>query len=181
MTHKIKIYKQMVKRGSGKYNADYGVNDMYNFYLSHTSNPVSSKVYHKVINEFNSGLSNLIIFAAYEFSFPGRLGHLRILKYKPNVKLKDDGNVDTRRLAINYKATNELWERNPSAKEEKRIVYHLNEATNGYSVRWFWDKATCNIQNHTAYKFVATRKNKRLLSSVFRDKKLNIDYLENGF
>ena len=178
--HKTKNYKLMVKkRGLGKMNAHYASDEIYDFYKEKTKRKkiVSKRKFTEILKEFNKELVKLLIFQAYDVTLPGHLGHMSILKYKPKISLNPDGTVNTNRLAVNQKATRELWERDKNAKANKKLVFHMNEHSDGYTYKWLWDTATCNVKNHSVYKFVPSRRNKRLLSSTVRNKLINVDYL----
>ena len=96
---------------------------------------------------------------AKEFKMPYRLGTLRIKKKKMNYSKKN-------KLKINWLETN----------KHKKVIYHLNDHTDGFNYRWFWSKINAVIKNKSVYSFQATRTNKRRLAGLLKNKK--VDYFE---
>lgn len=159
---------------------DYGIGDAYKFYKKkyNSEKTVSNSEFSIICKDFNKRISNLIIYENFSFLLPFRLGRIRIRKYKPKTYLQKDGTLDKTRLRPDWNATNRLWAQNPEAKKEKKLVYHLNEHTNGYQHRWFWEKLTSNVPNNSAYSFIPSRSNKRTLAKVLKNEELEIDYFE---
>jgi hypothetical protein len=56
------------------------------------------------------------------------------------------------------------------------LVYHLNDHTDNYYYRFYWDKSTCNVYNNTAYSFIPARPNKEKLAKILREG--GVDYFE---
>lgn len=159
---------------------DYGIRDAYKFYKKkHKSEDnVSSSEFSAFCKEFNNRISDLIIYENFSFLIPFRLGRIRIRKYKPKVHIKEDGSMDKSRLRPDWNATKKLWKNNEEAKKEKKLIYHLNDHTDGYQHRWFWEKLTSNVKNNSAYSFIPSRNNKRTLAKALKDEDLEIDYFE---
>lgn len=174
-----------MKRGKGKISSDVKRSDMYRAFKrqvrddgdSHVFN-LSSKEHSKVLNLFNKKVSSKILEDAFEFILPYRLGTLRIKKYKNKLKLDKDGQLMKHKLRPNWKATKELWEKNEDAKDIKKIVYHLNEHTNGYNYKWHFSNHRSNCPNKSSYSFIPTRENKRTLAKLLLDELRVIDFYE---
>jgi hypothetical protein len=163
-----------VKRGKGKIKVHYGRVDMYKHYIETTEKEpgktqVSYSDYCAVLNKFNKDISKAIMEDAYEYILPNRVGTIRIKKYKPKIQLDDEGKLITNNLAVDYKATNELWRNNEEAKENKKLVYHLNNHSDGYRYVWYYSTYRSNLPNKSLYRFVPTRTNKRELSKLIKD------------
>ena len=109
---------------------------------------------------------------------PYKIGRLRIRKYKPKIKINEDGTLDKSKLFVDYANTNKLWSTNKEAKKNKKLVFHLNDHSNGYQHRWFWEKRESNIPNHSAYCFLPSRLNKRTLAKALKDENTDIDFFE---
>ena len=77
--------------------------------------------------------------------------------------MKKDNKLDTSNLIPDWKATKLLWMENPMARENKKLIFHMNEHTEGYWFRFKWDKSIANFRNKIAYSFVPTRNNKKKL------------------
>lgn len=161
----------------GKHIIDHGLSDMYKYYKSHSKNPVDLKTYRKVVEEFNSGVASLILEKAFEFRMPFRLGYISIKKCKVRLILDPDGNLKKNYLKIDWNATKTLWKNNPKAKEQKKLVYHLNRHTDGYYFKWYWNKAATNVRNISVYKIIPTRKNSRAISKLLSTNE-ELDYYE---
>jgi hypothetical protein len=122
---------------------------------------VGYKKYREICEEFNKRIINKILLKATEFKMPYRLGTLRIKKKKMNYSEKQRN-----KLKINWKATN----------KNKKVIYHLNDHTNGFNYRWYWLKREAIIKNKSIYSFQATRTNKRRLAALLNNNE--VDYFE---
>lgn len=170
-------------RGKGKVEVHYGRKDMYNKYNKdvkeeHEMYNVSYSEYSKVLNKFNKAITDAIMKDAYEFILPKRIGTIRIKKYKPKLRIDEEGNLKTKYLPVNWKATNELWETNPKAKEEKKRVYFLNNHSDGYRYIWYYSTYRSALNNKSLYRFIPTRTNKRDLAKLIKDDNFKGDYYE---
>jgi hypothetical protein len=170
-----------MKRGKGKIKVHYGRADMYKHYIESTEKKpegiqVSYSDYCTVLNKFNKDISKAIMENAYEFILPSRVGIIRIKKYKPKIKVKDNGELITNNLAVDYKATNELWRNNPEAKKAGKKVFHLNNHSDGYRYIWYYSNYRNNLPNKSLYRFIPTRTNKRELSKLIKDDTFKGDY-----
>ena len=124
---------------------------------------VDYKTYRAICTDFNKSIVEDILMKAVEFKVPYRLGNIRIKKKKMNFK------PDNRKyLKLDWKRTNETGIR----------VYHLNDHTDGYNHRWYWEKSKAIIKNKKKYYFEATRSNKRRLASLLKDEYSGVDYFE---
>jgi len=166
-------------RGKNKIKADYKFVELYNFYKEvHGEKALSKEVVKKVYSKLFPEIVKLIVFDNLDFRMPARLGYIRVKKKLIEPKIDDQGNLDARRLSVDWKKTNKLWQKLYPEKsreelkqmKDKPLVRELNESTNGYRVTWYWDKTTCNIKNQNAYYINMTRDNDKILS---RGTKLN--------
>lgn len=119
---------------------------------------VSYSDYMKVLKAFNNKVKEEIIYNASEITLPCNLGRVRIKKFK--------NKMNPNKLSPNWRATLDLWERNPEAKEKKTLVYHLNEHRKGHAYRVFWDKKISKVRHHSYYTFKPVREFKRELAKV---------------
>lgn len=153
----------------------YGLKDIYAYYKKNSKNPVSSTLFREVWQDFANVITDDIV-NGRDFLMPFRIGVLGIRKHKIRVKLNPDGTIDKRYLRPDWKATNELWERDQEAKKNKQLVFHLNKHFGGFNCKWFWDKSTCMLINQSAYSLVMSRENKRKLAkAIFSGE---VDYYE---
>ena len=107
---------------------DYGIRDAFKFYKTKRNSEVNitASEFSSICKDFNKRVSNLIIYENFSFLLPFRMGRIRIRKYKPKTYIQEDGSLDKSRLRPDWKATKKLWEQNPKAKEDKKLVFHLN-------------------------------------------------------
>jgi hypothetical protein len=150
--------------------ADNTTKDCYSTYNNNVveAMQVPYSAYMEILKEFNSLLRSRIIYNSEDIKLPCNLGRLRVKKFKMKLhkmnKLKPD-----------WKATKELWARNPECKAKKQLVLHLNEHRSGYAYRVYWDKNISRVKNHRYYHFKPSRQFSRELSKVLKDRP-DIDY-----
>lgn len=142
-----------------------GLYDAYYMYKKEVGrNGISRQVYSDLCQEFNKRLSDKMVRESLEFRMPYRLGFLRVKAIKQQVIIKD-GKLDTTRMPIDWPACWEYWhEIYPGKSREeiksipnKKLIVHTNEHSDGYMMKWYWDRRQCNIKNYTAYKYSAVK------------------------
>jgi len=154
-----------------------GIKNIFRFYKENATKPVNFHTFKRVWERFIDQVIDDIILEGKDFLMPS-LGTLGIRKQKVIVKMTPDGDIDRRSLRPDWDATKKLWARDAIAKAAKQLVYHLNKHFNGYNCKWFWDKRTCAVPNHSAYSIIMSRANKRRLSSAIHDENIEVDYYE---
>lgn len=112
------------------------------------------------------------VFEGFEVTIPAKLGTLKIIGTKQEIKFDEDGNI--KGLSPNWRQTKELWEKNPEAKERKQIIFNTNEHSDGVRYKFLWSKRRVLITNKTIYSLRMTRDNKR---EVFRQVTQGKEYL----
>lgn len=149
----------VVKRGKGKIQSPLTLSDSHKYYLSEI--PESSKyyiewsLYKYIIAEFNKRMMDAIIKDGYFFKMPYRLGTIRIKKRKTNLNV----------LRPDFKVYHQTG--------GKVIASHLNDHTDGYYVRFYWNKIDgVIVKNKTLYSFIPTRANSRALSALLKNKEI---------
>jgi hypothetical protein len=144
------------------------------------------KQYVDICHLINIGLSDKIIKESFEFKMPFRLGSISIKKNKSVLHVKD-GKLEKNKLIIDWEKSWELWHNEYPGKERKEInaikdkivIYNMNDHTNGYIMRWKWDKSTCNIPNQTVYQFRPTKRNRLTLAAWIKSDEKENDYYLN--
>jgi hypothetical protein len=101
-----------------------------------------------------------------EIIIPERLGKLSIFGKKVKIRIEDG---EIKGLAPDWVKTKELWDSDPVAKQNKQLVYHFNEETNGIRYKFAWSKNRVLVSNKTLYNLKMTRSNKRGLSKLVRE------------
>jgi len=167
-----------MKKRPRKVKVDCGRVDMYKTYLKEhkEEDKINSSIYSKILNSFNKKISKKIMEESFEYIIPYRLGNLRIKKYKPSVKIDENGNLDYKGLSPNWKATKELWKKDKKAKKDKKIVFHTNDHSDGYNYKWHFSNYRSNCQNRSVYSFIPSRTNKRTLAELIKDEEFNGDF-----
>lgn len=135
----------------------YTGKDFYKSYIDYVGdNPlyqVEYRVFRDIINDYFKYLRDELIENGKEIKLPCRLGTLSIVKHKPK-------EYSGRSLRIDYAET----------KKVGKIVYHLNEITNGCKFRFYWNKHNMLVKNKIKYQLVMTRANKRRLAYILKNR-----------
>ena len=126
-------------------------------YSKEVKNPVEIDTFIPIANGYMDFLMKKVI-AGEEVTLPAKLGTLFIQGVKKKLTFNKDG---VPMLPPNWGETKKLWERSPDAKATKKIVYCLNEETNGVVYKLHWSKNRVPIENKLFYSFRLTRENKR--------------------
>lgn len=137
------------------------IRDSYKKYKDESNNPVEIETYVKVVNAFMKFLAKKLLETG-EIILPERLGRVFVRGRKSNFTV-EDGRI--KGLAPDWKKTKELWEKDKEASENKTLVYHFNEETDGIRYKFIWGKERVLVTNKTLYDLRMTRSNKRDLSS----------------
>lgn len=129
---------------------ELGIKDMYVYYKQHTPDPIPYKVFKLITEEYLDAILNLIIDEAYNFKIPNRLGYWRIQKLE----------TDLTRLSIDWPATKKVGVR----------VYHLNSHSDGFKIRFLWEKKRAVLKKHSKrpYSFRLCRERKRDLAKIMK-------------
>jgi hypothetical protein len=179
------------KRSAGKKKVDVGNKDLYEFYKSQLkpvesiaggetlgSYDIKAKLYGEVLRELNSRIFDLIILENFEFKLPYSLGKLSMVQKKVKIKLDENGELKTKNLAVNYKATNELWRNDEEARKNKTLIFHTNEHSDGNRMSYMWSKKGAKCQGLESYYFLACRTIKRKPSKFLSDPDLKLMFYE---
>jgi len=132
---------------------------IYEYYIKDVSETskynIDYKTFRTICEEFNKELSNQVLDGLF-LDMPYRLGTIRIKKRK----------VDLRNLKPDFGLFNK--------SEEQYKNKHLNEHSNNYYVRYYWNKRVATIiKNKAAYSFIPTRDNKRNLAKLIKENGIN--------
>lgn len=130
----------------------------YKQYKKECDNTVDIKTYIDISTRYIKFLVDKIE-EGYEVTLPSRLGTLKIVGTKQQIRFDKDGKV--KGLSPNWPKTKELWNSNPEAKAKKQIVYNTNEHSSGIRYKYLWSKRRVIVTNKTLYSMKMTRENKR--------------------
>lgn len=139
-----------------------GVDGYKNYKKQYPNSELTRKEYSKILEKFFEVAKDYIL-DGKEFKIPHRMGYLRVIKVKGDLK----------KLKVDWKATNELWKRDEECRENKKLVYHLNEHSGGDYYRVFWKRG--KVKNISAVTFLPIRSLKSAIAA--KVKKENKDYL----
>ena len=145
----------------------FNTRDSYVVYKNMSANPINISQYVQIINHFMKFLITKLLITG-EINIPERLGKLSIFGKKVNVRIEDG---EIKGLAPDWVKTKQLWDSDTEAKENKQLVYHFNEETNGIRYKFFWSKNRVLVSNKTLYNLRMTRSNKRELSRLVKNNK----------
>lgn len=129
--------------------------DFYNSYMEYVDGNemymLDYKVFRAVLNDYFRYLRDEIIERGKEVRLPCRMGYLSIVKHKPK-------EYTGKSLRMDY----------GESKKQGKMVFHLNEHTNFFKYRYYWDKHVMLTTNKTKYQLVMTRANKRRLAFILK-------------
>jgi hypothetical protein len=158
----------------------------YRYYTKEYGNPTSLKNWNGLWTDFwygfkdkdkeIQGIFDKIIFENLEVQFPHKMGTLKIAKKKVEVRLNWYGELDTKSLAVDWEATNKLWQENPESKKNKQRIFHTNAHTGGYRMGWVWNRSKANFKNKRIYDIDICRTIDRKLSKALKNPDYNLDF-----
>lgn len=129
----------------------------------------------KAIHEVNRALMEDMLMNNTFIRLPYGLGTLTMLKNKPDVYFKKNGELS---LPKNLPATYKLWEEDPEARKNRKFVYHRNQHTGGYVIKTRWEKNGMKVKNITGYRFKPVKGFKRLIFATLTDPLSKVDFYE---
>lgn len=136
------------------------VRTAYKEYKLSNNKPVDYKTYNELNIKYVKFLMEKVLDGEY-VTLPGRLGLLYVTGIIQKPKIDENGNITG--LAPNWRMTKELWEKDPKAKEQRKLIYNTNEHTGGIRYKFVWSKKRVLVSNKTLYSLKLTRANKRAL------------------
>ena len=183
---------QPPKRSKGRHISEILTQDLYKEYLAGI-NPVESitgkgktlgsykikpKKYGDVLKDLNESIIRLIVLENFEYRLPFSLGKISMVQKKVKFKLDSDGNLNTKNLSVDFKATKELWSNDIAARESKQLIFHTNEHTNGCRMAFWWSKKGVKCQGLDVYYFTPCRAMKRSPAKFLKDSDYKLMFFE---
>lgn len=144
------------------------VRDSYKLYKKLALIPVDLKTYISYANEYNKFLAQKVL-EGEVITLPSRMGTLSIVGKKENIRFNENGSI--KGLAPDWVKTKQLWENNPEAKKNKKILYHTNSHTDNVRYKFFWSKINIITLNKVLYSLKMTRDNKRAVHNLIKEGK----------
>jgi hypothetical protein len=150
----------MTQTRNHKIHSHFGANEYYTFYVKQ-GGTLSRRQFGEILKDLNYSIGEQIL-SGYSFKLPCRMGVLAVTKKKEFVDYKEGKAVTNR--PIDFKATMEMWEKYPEAKEQKKLVRHLNKHTNGYIYKIAFNRFYATFKNKSVYSVQVNRWIKRGLA-----------------
>jgi len=132
--------------------------ESYRLYKESVANPIDIKTYLILTADYNKFLIDKVL-EGKEITLPSRMGTLSILGKEQKIRFDEEGKIAG--LAPDWVKTKELWDSNPEAKAEKKLLYHTNSHTDNVRYKYLWSKKNVLVENKTLYSLRLTRTNKR--------------------
>lgn len=147
-------------------NNTYLLLDIYKDYINNIEGnsvyTVDSVTFADIQKEYYEALLHKIIYEAYVYKLPFRLGYFGIIKKKINFTSKSVNNVD--------------WE---ATRKYGRYIRHINDHSSNFRYYFSWSKIKCGMMNKSLYRLIMSRTNKRLLAKAIKVDK--VDFPEIKF
>ena len=134
-----------------KASVDFNIRSVYAHMQKTTESSMPYNRFKEIYTAYVEAIIEYVL-DGYFFKFPYNLGILRIKKRKLTLNKK--------MLRVDFAET----------KKQGKTIYHLNEHSNGYYYKFYWDQGV--ISGIRKYTFTPIRKYKRQLArKIFDDKK----------
>lgn len=130
---------------------------MYKYYKENSPYKVEYSLYKRILDRMSQIIAEAVLDRSEGFKMPCGLGYIQVGKYQPK-------NYNSKSLSIDYKLT----------REYGKVIYHLNEHSNGYKYRLHWSKVPMTFADRYKYQLCLVRANKRKLAQLIFNKH---DYL----
>lgn len=130
---------------------------MYKYYKANSLYKVEYSLYKRILDKMSQIISEAVLDRSEGFKMPCGLGYIQVGKYQPK-------NYNSKSLSIDYKLT----------REYGKVIYHLNEHSNGYKYRLHWSRVPMTFADRYKYQLCLVRANKRKLAQLIFNKH---DYL----
>ena len=130
---------------------------MYKYYKANSSYKVEYSLYKRILDRMSQIIAEAVLDRSEGFKMPCGLGYIQVGKYQPK-------NYNSKSLSIDYKLT----------REYGKVIYHLNEHSNGYKYRLHWSRVPMTFADRYKYQLCLVRANKRKLAQLIFNKH---DYL----
>lgn len=130
---------------------------MYKYYKANSPYKVEYNLYKRILDKMSQIISEAVLDRSEGFKMPCGLGYIQVGKYQPK-------NYNSKSLSIDYKST----------REYGKVIYHLNEHSNGYKYRLHWSRVPMTFADRYKYQLCLVRANKRKLAQLIFNKH---DYL----
>lgn len=128
------------------------------FKLFKEQNPqvnIDSKQYKEIINSLNLYYLEYILDTGNIAILPYGLGKMMIQKNKRKLRRTKDGSSVYMSAPVNWNET----------KKQGKVIYHLNESTDGFAYRYHWFKNASYMSHNMIWSMVMTTQAKKMLKN----------------
>jgi hypothetical protein len=139
-----------------KYNIVTGSREMFKLFKEeHPQVNIDSKKYKEVIEALNLYYLNHILETGNVVILPHGLGKIMIQKNKRRLRPTKDGKSTYLKAPVNWKET----------QKQGKIIYYLNENTDGFTYRYLWFKKGAYINHNSIWCMIMTMQAKKMLKN----------------
>ena len=139
----------------------------YKVYKSLSQRSVDIKTYIDIANNYNKFLIERVL-DGEEVTLPSNMGTIAVIGSKQKIRFDEN---DKPILPPDWVKTKQLWDSNEQAKREKKLIYQLNEHSNGVRYKLHWSKRRVLIENKTIYSLRLTKPNKIAINKAINQGK----------
>jgi len=161
-----------------------GLWDAYKQYKKKKGVPgITRKEYVDICHSLNKKISEKIIKESLEFKMPYGLGYLGIRKNELKIRIKD-GKLQKSKMVPDWGTSWKIWNeeyKGLTNKEIKKLpgktlIYQTNDHSNGYIMKWHWERHKIKFKNVRAYRFKPTKQNRLDLAAHIKSEDRQNDY-----
>lgn len=139
-----------------KYNVVTGSREMFKLFKEqHPQINIDSKKYKEIIEALNLYYLDHMLETGNIVVLPYGMGKMMIQKNKRKLRPTKDGKSTYLKAPVNWKET----------QKQGKIVYYLNESTDGYTYRYLWLKNGSYINHNSIWCMVMTMQAKKMLKN----------------
>lgn len=138
---------------------------------------IKEPLFNKIIKLIHERIMNEILENNMIYVMPHLRYRVKIVKTMRNCFDKD-GKLIPFMFPVDWKETRKLWKENPEAKANKKIIYILNDHTDGHIYRIKMMHPLSQFKNSMYYKLRPTTNFRRSLAKILKDPYNKKDYYE---
>jgi len=139
--------------------------EVYNLYESLVGKPkLSLSEFKELIKKFHQFTMNEVVEKGKEVKLPSNMGSLCVRGNK--WKVKYDKNGKPTNLPVDWKSTKAYWKRNEDARKLKKLIYYLNDESDGYIYSLTWNRRGIKTNNAWFYSFKSAVNHRKKLSRL---------------
>ena len=132
---------------------------------------INKKDFSFILNSFFSFLKEKVS-KNIPVKLPVGFGKIYIKSYKQKIRIDKNGKISG--LCPNWKVTKELWEKDPEAKKNKKLIFYPNFDTDRRVYKIAWSMKNLFAKNKFLYSFIASADLRKKFSKNIREKKIEI-------